>query len=77
LADHPNALALLLSRIQSAITVTFHIIFSAFNIRLAAWLTFLEALQMATGRPVYRQLFDLWVRIFAVAFERRRGIPYP
>jgi cytochrome bd ubiquinol oxidase subunit I len=63
-----NTLALLLSRAQFAFTVTFHIIFPTFTIGLAAWLTFLEALHMATGQRVYRRLFEFWVRIFAVAF---------
>jgi len=35
--------ALLLSRIQFAFTITFHIIFPSFTIGLAAWLTVLEA----------------------------------
>src|SRR3981189_2431378 len=60
--------ALLLSRIQFAFTITFHIIFPSFTIGLAAWLTVLEALRLATGRPVYRVLFDFWLKIFAVAF---------
>jgi len=38
-----DATALLLSRIQFAFTVSFHIIFPAFTIGLAAWLTVLEA----------------------------------
>ena len=59
---------LLLSRIQFAFTVSFHIIFPAFTVGLAAWLTLLEALHLATGRPVYRRLFDFWLRVFAVAF---------
>jgi cytochrome d ubiquinol oxidase subunit I len=63
-----DLLALLLSRLQFAFTVSFHIIFPAFTIGLAAWLAFLEALSAATGRPVYRRLFELWSRIFAVAF---------
>jgi cytochrome d ubiquinol oxidase subunit I len=63
-----DLLALLLSRIQFAFTVSFHIIFPAFTIGLAAWLACLEALSLATARPVYRRLFDFWVRIFAVAF---------
>ncbi|MGO9994917.1 MAG: cytochrome ubiquinol oxidase subunit I [Steroidobacteraceae bacterium] len=65
---HPDLLALLLSRIQFAFTVSFHIIFPAFTIGLAAWLACLEAMSLATGRPVYRRLFDFWLRIFAVAF---------
>jgi cytochrome bd ubiquinol oxidase subunit I len=60
--------ALLLSRIQFAFTVSFHIIFPAFTVGLAAWLCFLEALSLATGNPLYRRLFDFWLKIFAVAF---------
>src|SRR5271154_4558951 len=60
--------ALFLSRIQFAFTITFHIIFPSFTIGLAAWLTVLEALRLATGRPVYRVIFDFWLKIFGVAF---------
>jgi cytochrome bd ubiquinol oxidase subunit I len=60
--------ALLLSRIQFAATVSFHIIFPAFTIGLAAWLCLLEGLSMATGQAVYRRLFDFWRSIFSVAF---------
>jgi len=60
--------ALLLSRIQFGFTISFHIIFPAFTIGLAAWLTFLEALRLRTGRSVYRVLFEFWLKIFAVAF---------
>ena len=60
--------ALLLSRIQFGFTVSFHIIFPAFTIGLAAWLTVLEALHLRTGRPVYRTLFEFWLKIFGVAF---------
>ncbi|MGM5028284.1 cytochrome ubiquinol oxidase subunit I [Tardiphaga sp. 862_B3_N4_1] len=60
--------ALLLSRIQFAFTISFHIIFPAFTIGLAAWLTVLEALHLYTGRPVYQTLFEFWLKIFGVAF---------
>jgi len=60
--------ALLLSRIQFAFTISFHIIFPAFTIGLAAWLTVLEALHLKTGRPAYRILFEFWLKIFGVAF---------
>ncbi|MCX5495602.1 cytochrome ubiquinol oxidase subunit I [Kaistia dalseonensis] len=59
---------LLLSRIQFAFTISFHIIFPAFTIGLAAWLTFLEACGMITGERIYRRLSDFWLKIFAVAF---------
>jgi cytochrome d ubiquinol oxidase subunit I len=60
--------ALLLSRLQFAFTVSFHIIFPSFSIGVAAWLTVLEALYLATGRPAYRQVFEFWLKIFGVAF---------
>lgn len=59
---------LLLSRIQFAFTISFHIIFPAFTIGLAAWLTFLEGCGLITGRQIYRRLSDFWLKIFAVAF---------
>ena len=64
----PDTTAILLSRIQFGFTVSFHIIFPAFTIGLAAWLAVLEALHLWTGRGVYRSLFDFWLRVFAVAF---------
>jgi len=63
-----DPIALLLSRVQFAFTVSFHIIFPSFTIGLAAWLTVLEALHLATGRPAYRAVFEFWLGIFAVAF---------
>ncbi|WP_029083062.1 MULTISPECIES: cytochrome ubiquinol oxidase subunit I [Bradyrhizobium] len=60
--------ALLLSRVQFAFTVSFHIIFPSFTIGLAAWLVVLEAFHLSTGKPVYRRLFEFWLRIFGVTF---------
>jgi len=60
--------ALLLSRLQFAFTITFHIIFPSFTIGLAAWLCVLEGLHLVTARPVYRRLFDFWLKIFGIAF---------
>src|ERR1700760_3931732 len=60
--------ALLLSRLQFAFTISFHIIFPSFTIGLAAWLTVLEALYLKTGRPAYRLVFEFWLKIFGVAF---------
>ncbi len=59
---------LLLARIQFAFTISFHIIFPAFTIGLAGWLTVLEARRMATGRLLYRTLFDFWLKIFGISF---------
>src|SRR5271156_719499 len=60
--------AVLLSRLQFAFTISFHIIFPSFSIGIAAWLTVVEALYLATGRPAYRQVFEFWLKIFGVVF---------
>lgn len=59
---------ILLSRIQFAFTISFHILFPAFTIGLASWLAMLEGLWLATGREAYRTLYKFWVKIFAVSF---------
>lgn len=58
----------LLARIQFAFTVSFHIIFPAFTIGLASWLAVVEGLWLKTGNVIYREIYKLWVKIFAVAF---------
>jgi cytochrome d ubiquinol oxidase subunit I len=58
----------LLSRIQFAFTVSFHIIFPAFTIGLASFLAVLEGFWLKTKQPVYKELYQFWVKIFAVAF---------
>ena len=60
--------ALLLSRIQFAFTVSFHIVFPAFSIGLASYLAVLEGLWLWTGRALFLDLFNYWKKIFAVAF---------
>ncbi|MCB8823129.1 cytochrome ubiquinol oxidase subunit I [Microvirga rosea] len=60
--------ALMLSRIQFAFTISFHIIFPAFTIGLASWLVALEFNWLRTGNPLYRNLFRFWVKIFAISF---------
>jgi cytochrome d ubiquinol oxidase subunit I len=60
--------ALMLSRIQFAFTISFHIIFPAFTIGLASWLAALEFNWLRTGNTLYRNLFRFWVKVFAVSF---------
>ena len=60
--------ALMLSRIQFAFTIAFHIIFPAFTIGLASWLAALEFNWLRTGDAMYRNLYRFWVKIFAVSF---------
>jgi cytochrome bd ubiquinol oxidase subunit I len=57
-----------LSRVQFAFVVSFHIIFPAFTIGLAAWLATIEGVGLATGNPVYRRVFDFWLKVFALSF---------
>lgn len=64
----PDALALLLARAQFAFTVSFHFIFPSFSIGLASYLAVLEGLWLKTGQEKYLDLFNYWIKIFAVAF---------
>ncbi len=58
----------ILARIQFAFTISFHILFPAFTIGLASWLAVLEALWLKTGKSVYREIYQYWIKIFAVSF---------
>lgn len=60
--------ALLLSRIQFAFVIAFHIMFPAFTIGLAAFLAVCEGLWLKTGNDVFKRLYLHWVKIFALAF---------
>ena len=58
----------LLSRLQFAFTVAFHIIFPAFTIGLGSYLAVLEGLWLTTRRTVFKNLYFFWIKIFALAF---------
>jgi cytochrome d ubiquinol oxidase subunit I len=60
--------AVVLARAQFAFTMSFHIVFPAFSIGLASYLAVLEALWLWSGREVFINLFQYWLKIFAVAF---------
>src|ERR1700681_3187147 len=60
--------AVVLARAQFAFTMSFHIVFPAFSIGLASYLAVLEALWLWTGREGFINLFNYWLKIFAVAF---------
>ena len=57
-----------LARLQFAFTVSFHILFPAFTIGLASWLAVVEWRWLKTGDETYRQIYRMWVKIFAVTF---------
>ncbi len=60
--------ALLLSRLQFAFTISFHIVFPALSIGLASYLAVLEGLWLRTQDAKFLRLYDYWVKIFALAF---------
>jgi cytochrome d ubiquinol oxidase subunit I len=57
-----------LSRLQFGFVISFHIIFPAFTLGLAAWLATIEGARLVTGNELYRRVFDFWLKIFALSF---------
>src|SRR6201995_2407299 len=58
----------LLSRLQFAWVIGWHILLPAFTVGAASYIALLEGLHLATGRGVYLQVSNFWIRIFAVSF---------
>ena len=59
---------LILSRLQFAFVIAFHIIFPALTVGLASYIAVLEGLYLARGDARYLRASRFWLRIFAVAF---------
>ncbi len=64
----PGVAAVLLARAQFALTVGFHIVLPAFSIGLASYLAVLEILWLLTRWQVYRDVYQYWLKAFAVTF---------
>lgn len=60
--------ALLLSRLQFAFTVSFHIVFPSMSIGLGAFLVLIEYLHLRTGDELYERIYKFWSVIFALGF---------
>ncbi|AIT09450.1 cytochrome BD oxidase subunit I [Candidatus Francisella endociliophora] len=58
----------ILSRIQFAFTVSFHILFPAFSVGLATFLMIFEALWLITKNDKYLSIVKFWTKIFALTF---------
>ena len=58
----------LLSRLQFAFVIAFHILLPAFTVGLASFIVLLEGLQLFKRDPFYLRLSVFWTRIFAVSF---------
>lgn len=58
----------ILSRIQFAFTIGFHIIWPTITIGLGLFLLVIETLWLKTEQPLYKEIYQFWVKIFALAF---------
>jgi len=58
----------LLSRLQFAFVIAFHILLPAFTVGLSAFIVLLEGLHLVKRDPIYLRLSVFWTRIFAVSF---------
>ncbi len=58
----------ILSRIQFAFTVSFHILFPAFSIGLVTFLTIMEGCWLKTKNPLYYRICKFWTKVFALTF---------
>jgi cytochrome d ubiquinol oxidase subunit I len=59
---------LILSRLQFAWVVAWHILLPAFTIGLASYIALLEGVYFVTGKDIWFRISSFWTRIFAVAF---------
>src|SRR5215831_10729616 len=58
----------LLSRIQFAWVVAWHILLPAFTVGCASFIAVVEGIFFATGREEYARISTFWTKIFAIAF---------
>jgi hypothetical protein len=73
-----------LSRIQFALTASFHFLFPPMTIGLGVVLIVIQGLRLWTGKQVYLDLARFWTRVFGLIFAieefarppgRRRELP--
>lgn len=58
----------LLSRIQMAFTLSYHIIFPTLTIGLACYIALMEGLWLASGKNIYHRQVQFWLKPFALTF---------
>ena len=56
--------ALILSRLQFAWVIGWHILLPAFTVGIASFIALLEGLKLVTGREVYVRISTFWIKIF-------------
>ena len=59
---------LLLSRLQFAWVIAWHILLPALTIGLASYIALLEGVYFVTGKEIWFRISRFWNRIFAIAF---------
>jgi cytochrome d ubiquinol oxidase subunit I len=59
---------LILSRLQFAWVIAWHILLPALTVGLASYIALLEGLNFFTGNAVWLRISAFWTRIFAIAF---------
>ena len=58
----------MLSRIQFAFTISYHIMFPTITIGLSLYLAFMEGMWLKTQNPAYLQQVKFWMKPFAITF---------
>jgi len=58
----------LLSRLQFAWVIAWHILLPAFTVGLSSFIAVQEGLWLATRREVYERISTFWIKIFAIVF---------
>ena len=60
--------AFLLSRLQFALNISFHILFPTITIALGWFLFYFKLRSNLSGHPVWMRIYRFWVRVFALTF---------
>jgi cytochrome d ubiquinol oxidase subunit I len=58
----------ILSRLQFAWVIGWHILMPAFTVGMASYIAILEGFHFVTGKEVYLRASMFWIRVFSVAF---------
>ncbi|HWW64783.1 MAG TPA: cytochrome ubiquinol oxidase subunit I [Sphingomonadaceae bacterium] len=58
----------ILSRLQFAWVIAWHILLPAFTVGLASFIAFMEGIHFFTGREIYLRISTFWTKIFSISF---------
>ena len=60
--------AFLLSRLQFALNISFHILFPTITMAMGWFLFYFKLRSNISGHPVWMRMYRFWVRVFALSF---------